>query len=96
VPEDLPTYQQIADFITFYGGGKELFIQVQQMMIASHYHWAMWSLAMYKGDRDGYDYLGYALLRYREFKTKYSRYIAEGGQASLVSRAELYFGDKSS
>ena len=96
VPEDLPTYQQIADFITFYGGGKELFIQVQQMMIASHYHWAMWSLAMYKGDRDGYDYLGYALLRYREFKTKYSRYITEGGQAGLVSRAEVYFGDKSS
>lgn len=91
VPEDLPSDQQIADLVTYYGEGKELFIQVQQMIIASHYHWAMWSIAMYKGDRDSYDYLGYALLRYREFKNKYNRYTTEGAHGGLVTKADLYF-----
>lgn len=43
------------------------------MMVASHYHWAMWSIGMYTGDSDSYDYLGYALIHYQELLEGYNR-----------------------
>lgn len=37
------------------------------MIPAAHYYWGLWGLGMFKGDTEGYDYLGYSLVHYKEF-----------------------------
>ena len=90
-PEYAPSDELIKEYVLAYGEGKDMWIEVKRTLIATHYLWAVWSLAMYNGPTEGYNYLTYSMLRFNEFKNHYSEYIEQGGEATLLKISEELF-----
>ena len=91
--DDMPSDEVVAAYVRSYGEGKDMFIEVKRCLIAVHYLWALWSLASYKGDFGKYDYLGYALQRYRDFKRTLEEFRVTGGLEGLRALANRLFPD---
>jgi thiamine kinase-like enzyme len=90
---DMPSDDIVAAYVRSYGEGKEMFIELKRCLIAVHYLWALWSLASYKGDIGKYDYLGYALMRYRDFKRTLGEFRSRRGLEGLRAEADRLFPD---
>lgn len=91
--QDMPSDEVVAAYVRSYGEGKDMFIELKRCLIAVHYLWSLWSLASYKGDLGRFDYLGYALMRYRDFKRTLEQFRREGGLEGLRALADRYFED---
>eukprot|EP00358_Blepharisma_japonicum_P001926 CAMPEP_0202945938 /NCGR_PEP_ID=MMETSP1395-20130829/7756_1 /ASSEMBLY_ACC=CAM_ASM_000871 /TAXON_ID=5961 /ORGANISM="Blepharisma japonicum, Strain Stock R1072" /LENGTH=122 /DNA_ID=CAMNT_0049646255 /DNA_START=686 /DNA_END=1054 /DNA_ORIENTATION=+ len=95
--EELKATDEIVErYVRAYGEGAEMWVEVKQSLIASNYIWAMWSLASYKGPSEGYDFLEYALTRYRRFKNEYQQFLENGGLEGLIRRSREIFAVENS
>jgi thiamine kinase-like enzyme len=90
-PEMRPTDEIVKHYVTEYGEGKEMWVEVKRCLAATHLIWALWSLAMYSGPSEGYNYLSFGLMRFSMFKTECDQYEAAGGLENLQKTAEAIF-----
>lgn len=87
-PEAPATDALVANYVNSYGGGADLWVQVQLSRLASHYFWALWAAAKaLKADPDGFNYLEFARLRFSLYKEWQSSLDLE----ELRGRAESLF-----
>jgi ethanolamine kinase len=90
-PEFAPTDELIKKYVIAYGESEEMWAEVKQTVIASHYYWSMWALAVYQGPTNGYDYLTYCLLRFSLFKDEYNRFKMQGGVEGIKAASKKVF-----
>lgn len=81
----------VKEYILKYGEGKDMWIETKLSMICSQYVWAVWNLAMYKTQTNGFNYLSKALLRFNEFMSDYITLMQNGGKDYLERVANKLF-----
>jgi thiamine kinase-like enzyme len=86
-----PSNSLIKEYVLSYGEGKDLWVEIKRSLIASHYVWALWSLAVYSGLSEGYDYLEFGLKRFQMFQDSLKKYVDNGGVEYLKMMADDLF-----
>lgn len=86
-----PSDSLIKLYVLAYGEDKDLWVEIKRSLIASHYIWTLWSLAVYSGPSEGYDYLEFGLKRFSMFKDSLKKYVDNGGVEGLKMMADDLF-----
>ncbi|XP_013097744.2 ethanolamine kinase [Stomoxys calcitrans] len=58
---------------------ERLFVQVNQFALAAHFFWTIWSLIQAEHSTIDFDYVGYAFLRYNEYKARKQEFLLLDG-----------------
>lgn len=87
-PEALYDESLLTCYIQAYGGDAALWAETRMCLICGHYFWAVWSVAMAKEQREGFDYIKYAILRLNDFRREVKTVQEMGGLQEVRRRAE--------
>jgi thiamine kinase-like enzyme len=88
-PDEGPSDELISKYVKEYGGGLDFAVDVMRCMHITHLFWAMWGVCMYT-EPGGFDYLGYAAVRFGQFKKLSEEYQHSGSQA-MRDRISKFF-----
>ena len=87
-PEALYDESLLTYYVQAYGGDAALWAETRMCLICGHYFWAVWSVAMAKVPREGFDYIKYAILRLNDFRREAKTVQEMGGLQEVRRRAE--------
>ena len=87
-PESLYDESLLTCYVKAYGGDAGLWAETRMCLVCGHYFWAVWSVAMAKAPREGFDYIKYALLRLNDFRREVRTVQEMGGLQGVRRRAE--------